>query len=97
VLLKRDRAGHRDAPMQRAFGRQISDEIIGDAVRDLVGLRAMRVEADEGADDRSDRLTTKRWRGIHERDSTSTLRRFERGGHASDSSTDHTDIGLDRL
>ena len=42
VVLKRDRAGHRDAAVQRAFGGEVGNEVVGDAVRDLVRLRSVR-------------------------------------------------------
>ena len=52
VVLERDGTGHRLAAAQRAFLREVGDQLVGDAMRDLVRLRAMRIQPDDGADDR---------------------------------------------
>jgi hypothetical protein len=54
--------------VNRSLGGQVRDEIVGDAVRDLVRLRSVRVEADDGPDDRADGLSAERGRAVHQHD-----------------------------
>ena len=97
VVLEGDRAGHRHAPMERPFRRQLLDQLIGDAVRQLIRMGSMGVEADDGADDRSDRLAAERRRRVDDHDAAAERRRFERRSHAGNTRTDDADVGLDRL
>jgi len=46
--------------MKGSVGGQFRDEIVRDAVRDLIRPRPVCIESDDRADDRSDRLTAER-------------------------------------
>ena len=66
-------------------------------MRDLIRLRSVRVEADDGADDRADGLAAERGRAVHEHDRASELRGFERRRDAGDAGAEDADVGLDGL
>ena len=57
------------------------------------GRGPVREQADDGADDRADRLATERRRRVDDHDPSSKTRGFERRGNAGDAGADDADVG----
>ena len=92
VVLERDGTGHRLAAAQRAFLREVGDQLVGHAMRNLIRLRAMRIQPDDGADDPPDCLAAERWGRVHDDHASSELCGFEGRGHAGDASAEDADV-----
>jgi hypothetical protein len=95
VVEEGDGAGGGVPPVHRAFGGEVRDHAVGDAVGDLIRPLAVRVEADDGADDGADGLTAERRRRVHDDDAPPERRRFERRRHARHPGAYDADVRFD--
>src|SRR5262245_43723731 len=80
---------------QRTLCRKVTQDVVRNTVSDLTCIRPVRVEPDERADDRADRLPTDRRRAVDDDDLAPELRGFERRGHAGNASAEHAKIRSD--
>jgi hypothetical protein len=83
-------------PLNRAFGREVVDQVIRDPVRDLIGLGPMREEADQRADDRTDGLPAERGCAIDDDDRAAEFGGLESRGDAGDAGAEDADVRVDQ-
>ena len=74
---------------------EVTQDVIGDAVRELVAMGAVREKPTEGGNDRIDRLTAQCRLAVDQNDTSSQLGRLQGSRHAGDTGAHDTDIGLE--
>ena len=70
------------------------ENVVGDAVGELVAVGAVGEQPAKRADDRVDRLAAERGQSVDQDDLAAEPRRLDRGGNAGDAGADHADIRL---
>jgi hypothetical protein len=81
------------AVMQRALRAEFAQDVVGDAVGELIAVRAVGEQPAERADDRIDGLAAQRRKCVDEGDLAAETGRFECRGDAGDAGAQHADIG----
>jgi hypothetical protein len=95
-LVVHDHGGvRRPAPavVQRALRAEFVQDVVGDAVGELMSVAAVGEQAAEGADDRVDRLSAERGQAVDQRHRAAEARRLERCRDAGDAGAHDADVG----
>jgi hypothetical protein len=73
--------------------REIAQNVVGDAMGELIWRGSVGEQAAKGADDGIDGLSAERGKGVHNDDLAAETRRFQRRRNAGNACSQHADVG----